>query len=157
MKSKILNINQVKLTADKLKKQKKTIVVAGGIFDILHTGHLKFLEKSKRYGDKFFILLEEDIKASKKGKNRPVNSQKIRAAILSSLESVDYVIMLKNMTNNKSYDNILIDLKPDVITVTNGDPNIDKKKKQAELIGANVKIAVKRIGNYSTTKYLKNI
>src|SRR3989304_8926043 len=100
--NKILTIQKGIRIAQKLKKKNKSIVVVGGFFDILHLGHIKFLEESKKYADVLFVLLEEDSKATKeKGEDRPINSQKDRAEILSSVQSVNYVIMLKNMTNNK--------------------------------------------------------
>ena len=60
---KIINIKDAIKVSQKLRKQNKTIVLAGGFFDILHTGHIKFLEKSKKHGDYLFVLLEDDKKA----------------------------------------------------------------------------------------------
>lgn len=151
---KILNIRQAIKISKELRKQNKTIVVVGGFFDILHLGHIKFLEKSKKYGDHLFVLLEEDDKAGKeKGEGRPVNLQKDRARILSSLQSVDCVVMLKNMTNNESYDRLMVEMQPDIIATTYGDPYVEHKKRQAKLIQAKVAYVIKRIDNYSTTKY----
>lgn len=155
---KILNIEEAIKVAIKIKKQGKTIVMTGGFFDILHFGHIKFLERSKRYGDYLFILLEEDAKATKeKGKKRPINSQKIRAKILSALNFVNYIIMLKNMTNNQQYDRIMLEIKPNVISTTYGDPYVKHKKRQAELINAKIVYAIKRVKNYSTTDCIKII
>jgi len=155
---KILNIKEAVELAQKLEKQNKTIVVAGGFFDILHLGHIEFLKKSKKYGDYLFVLLEEDSKATKeKGRKRPINSQKLRAKILSSLQSVDYIIMLKNMTNNESYDKLMVEMQPSVIATTYGDQYIDHKRRQAKLIQGRVVYATKKINNHSTTKYTKLI
>jgi len=156
--NKILTIRKGIETARKLKKQDKTIVVAGGIFDILHLGHIKFLEKSKKYGDNLFVLLEDDAKAAKeKGEKRPINSQKDRARILSTLQSVDYIIMLKNMTNNRLYDRIMVKIQPNIIATTHGDPYVYHKKRQAKLIQGKVVYVTKKIDNRSTTKYIKLI
>lgn len=153
---KILKINEAVKLAQILKKQNKTIVVAGGFFDILHLGHIKFLEKAKKYGDYLFLLLEDDVKERKeKGKDRPVNCQKARAGILSAFQSVDYIIMLKNMTNNELYDNIMIAIQPDVIATTYGDPYVGHKKRQAKLVQGKVVYVIKRINDYSTTKYMQ--
>ena len=85
---KILSVNQAVKISKELKSQKKTIVIVGGIFDILHSGHIKFLKKSKEYGNYLFVLLEDDIKAKKeKGDKRPINSQKDRAKVLSTIQS----------------------------------------------------------------------
>jgi len=156
--NKILTIQKSIEIAQKLKKQNKTIVVAGGVFDILHLGHIKFLEKAKKYGDYLFVLLEEDSKATKeKGIKRPINSQEKRAKVLSTLGNVDYVIMLKNMTSNEDYDKLMIKIRPNVIATTYGDSHVDHKLRQAELLNCKVFYVTKRIGKHSTTKYIKLI
>lgn len=156
--NKVVEIKEAIEIANKLKKQNKSIVVAGGFFDILHLGHIKFLEKAKKYGDYLFVLLEEDSKAAKeKGRKRPINSQKDRAEILSVLQSVDYVIPLKNMTNNELYDKLMIQIHPDIIATTYGDPYVIHKKRQAKLIKSKVIYVIKRIDSHSTTKYAKLI
>jgi len=155
---KILSIKDAIKISQQLRKQDKTIVVAGGIFDILHLGHIKFLEKSKKYGDYLFVLLGEDSKTTKeKGKDRPINSQKLRAKILSSIQSVDYVVMLKNMTNNQLYDKLMVEMHPDIIATTYGDPYVGHKERQAKLIQGKVVYVIKRIDDYSATKYTKLI
>lgn len=155
---KILNIKDSIEIAKKLKSKNKTIVVVGGIFDILHLGHIKFLENAKKYGDYLFLLLEDDIKARKeKGKDRPIHSQKDRAKILSSLQSVDYIVLLTNMTSNIRYDKIMVELKPDVIATTYGDPYVEHKKRQARLINGKVEYVTKRIYSHSASKYIKLI
>jgi rfaE bifunctional protein nucleotidyltransferase chain/domain len=156
--NKILNIQQGIKTARELKKQNKTIVVAGGFFDILHLGHIKFLKEAKKYADYLFVLLEEDIKATKqKGKIRPVNSQRTRAGILSAFEGIDYIIMLKNMTNDRIYDNIMVGIRPDIIATTYKDPYVKHKIRQAKLIQGKVVYVIKRIEDRSTTEYVKLI
>jgi cytidyltransferase-like protein len=156
--NKILSMENAINIAKELHKQKKTIVIVGGFFDILHLGHIKFLEKSKKYADYLFVFLEEDAKAAiEKGGKRPINSQTIRAKILSSLEIVNYIVMLKNMTSSDRYDKILIEMQPNVIATVYGDPKVNYKKKQAKLIKAKLAYVIKKINNYSTTKYAKSI
>jgi rfaE bifunctional protein nucleotidyltransferase chain/domain len=156
--NKALSIQQGIEIAKQLKKQNKTIVVAGGYFDILHLGHIKFLEASKKIGDCLFVLLEEDSKAKKeKGIKRPINSQGDRAKVLSAVQSVDYIILLKNMTNDYLYDRLMVEIRPDAIATTYGDPYVMHKKRQAKLIRAKIVYAIKRIGGHSTTKYTKLI
>jgi cytidyltransferase-like protein len=155
---KILSIKEAIKVAKEIKKQGKTIIVVGGFFDILHLGHINFLKESRKYGDYLFVLLEENSKATKeKGEKRPINSQNIRAKILSGIKDVDYIVMLKNMTNNDLYDKIMIEMRPNVISTTHGDPNVCHKKRQAKLIQAKIVYAIKRIDNYSTTAYEKLI
>lgn len=158
MNNKILNIKDAIKVSQQLRKQNKSIVLVGGFFDILHLGHIKFLENSKKYGDYLFLLLEDDTKARKeKGKGRPIHSQKDRAKILSSLRSVDYIVLLTNMTNNIRYDKIIVQIRPNVIAATYGDPYAEHKKRQAKLINGRVKYVIERINKHSTSKYLKLI
>lgn len=155
---KILDIKDAIRIAKRLQSKNKSIVVVGGFFDILHIGHIKFLESSKKYGDYLFVLLEEDKKAKKaKGANRPINSQDDRAKILSSLQSIDYVVLLRNMTNNAQYDKIIIQIAPSILATTHGDPYIDHKKRQAKLINGKVICVIRRIYNHSTTQLAKHI
>mgnify|MGYP001563865955 CR=1 FL=1 len=155
---KIIDIKNAIKISKNLRSEGKTIVLAGGVFDILHTAHIKFLENSKKYGDCLFVLLEDDSKARKvKGVNRPVNSQKDRAKILSTLGSVDYVILLKNMTNNTKYDRIIIQIEPSILAATCRDPYIKHKKRQAKLVQGKVVYVIKRINRHSTTKYIQLI
>lgn len=156
----IINIDRTIEISNKLKKQKKSIVVAGGCFDILHVGHVRFLQNAKKQGDVLFVLLESDENVRKlKGENRPINSQIDRAEILSNLKSVDYVVLLNNMKSDNDYDKLIACLKPDILATTKNDPGQIHKERQAKLTGADVKEVVKRFENKSTTilrnKYLK--
>ncbi len=156
--NKIITIKQGIDLSKKIRFKGKKIVICGGFFDILHTGHIKFLENSKKHGDYLFVLLEDDNKAREvKGTNRPINSQRDRAKILSSLQSVDYVILLKNMTNNVKYDRLIIQMMPNILAATDRDPYIKHKKRQAKLINGKVICVIRRIHNHSTTRLTKHI
>ncbi len=153
MNNKILNVNDAIKTAQRLRKQNKTIVLVGGVFDILHVGHTKFLEKAKQLGDYLFVLLEDDERPRRiKGKNRPINYQKERAIVLSALQSVDFVILLKRMTSNDNYDKIISQIIPNVIATTYPDPGVEHKIRQGKLINAKVKYVMKRLYKHSATR-----
>ncbi|MEX2013077.1 MAG: adenylyltransferase/cytidyltransferase family protein, partial [Candidatus Levyibacteriota bacterium] len=127
-------------------------------FDILHIGHIKFLEKAKEKGDILFVLLESDEIARKlKGKNRPVNTQRIRAGILSALETISYIVLLPEMKNNDDYDRLVTQLRPMVIAVSENDKNIEHKKRQAKITGARLLTVIPQIANQSTTRLIKTM
>jgi D-beta-D-heptose 7-phosphate kinase/D-beta-D-heptose 1-phosphate adenosyltransferase len=82
-----------------LKTRGKKVVFTNGCFDILHAGHIRYLEAAKAYGDILILGLNSDRSVSKlKGKNRPINTQLDRAYILAALESVDYVVVFDENT-----------------------------------------------------------
>ena len=140
------------------REQGKRIVLVGGCFDILHLGHIKFLESAKKLGDCLFVLLESDESVLElKGKDRPINNQRQRAQVLSALSTVGYVVLLPQMKTDRDYDKLITQIKPDFIGVTQDDPNISHKIRQAKLVGGKLKIVTKRVSSKSTTKLAKLI
>ena len=134
---------------------KGTIVLAGGCFDILHVGHVRFLSEAKKMGDYLVVLLENDKNVKKlKGENRPVFIQKERAEMLSALGSVDLVVLLPMMENDCDYLNLVMKIKPDIIAVTENDPHIEKKRGQAKQIGGQLEV-IPSIKTLSTSKLAK--
>ena len=156
--NKIISVEDSIRVSEKLRQQGKQIVLVGGCFDILHLGHINFLENSKNLGDILFVLLESDEAVGKlKGKDRPINNQIERAQILSALSIVSYVILLPLMKTDKDYDKLITQIKPDFIGATQDDPNISHKIRQAKMIDGKVKIVTKRVDNKSTTKLARLI
>jgi len=134
---------------------KGRIVLVGGCFDILHIGHVRFLSEAKGMGDYLIVLLESDKKVKDlKGKNRPVFIQSERAEMLSALRSVDLVVVLPMMEDDRDYSNLVKKIKPDVIAVTENDPRIEKKGRQAEEAGGELKI-VPFTKTFSSSKLVK--
>lgn len=151
--NKIINVEVAEKISRKLRKEKQVVVVSGGCFDILHIGHIKFLEKAKEQGDFLFILLESDKAVRKiKGDKRPINNQKDRANILSAISFVDYVVMLSEMKTNNDYDNLIKKINPNIIATTKNDPQGIHNKRQAKKINAKVAYVTNRIRNKSTSK-----
>ena len=96
-----------------LRRAKKKVVVTNGAFDILHAGHVDYLERSRRLGDVLFVALNSDASIrGNKGKNRPIISQRERARLLAALACVDYVIIF----NGTYPDDLLVDLHPHYYT-----------------------------------------
>ena len=150
---KILNVKQAIKISKQLKRRGKTIVVAGGVFDILHIGHIKLLENARKWADFLFVLLESDASAKiNKGPKRPINFQKDRAIILSAISFVDFVVLLPQMTTDREYDTLMAEILPDVIATTNHDPNVKHKERQAKKIGAKLRFVTRRIPDISSTR-----
>ncbi len=134
----------------------KKIVLVGGCFDVVHLGHLIFLEKAKAKGDVLIVLLESDENIKKnKGENRPINNQKNRAIFLTKLKMVDEVIQLPYMKSDEDYLKILKKIKPNIIAVTKGDKNLNKKIAQSKEIGAELVEVTKEIPNQSSSRIIE--
>ena len=133
-----------------LKNKNKKIIFTNGCFDIIHIGHLKYLEKAKRFGDILILGLNSDDSIHKiKGKNRPINNQSDRAYILASMSVVDYVVIFDEDT---PYELIKL-IKPDVL-VKGGD------YKGKNVVGKDIAKETKLVEFFkdkSTTKIIKRI
>lgn len=154
MKS-ILEITKLTRLSQKLKRDNKKVVLVGGCFDVLHPGHVNFLEKAKRVGDVLVILLESDQKIKKlKGDKRPVHNQAERAEVLSSIKFVDYIVLLPFMEKESEYDLVVKSISPDIIAATSGSAD-NHHQRSAKAVGAKLRYVTKMIGNYSTSKILE--
>jgi FAD synthetase len=133
----------------------KKIVLVGGCFDLIHYGHLKFLEKAKEQGNFLIIALEPDEFIKEHKRKLPVHSQLERAEILANLNMVDLVIILPLFKNYYDYFNLVKIISPNIIAVTSGDKQLENKRKQAREVGAEVKEVVSDLKNFSTRKIAK--
>lgn len=91
----------------------KTVVATNGCFDILHVGHIRYLQKTKSFADYLIVLLNSDKSVkSIKGEGRPINNESDRAEILTAMSCVDFVVLFDEDSPAKLLDEI----KPDVYT-----------------------------------------
>lgn len=153
---KIISIEEAIKASSQMRKEGKTIVLSGGCFDILHIGHLIFLENARKNGDILMVILESDEQITKlKGQNRPLNIQSDRARLLSSLEPVEYVIPLKPNLEDKDYEKIVTEIKPGIIAITRGDPYKKQKQLQAQKINCKVIEVTQVITDKSTSRLIE--
>jgi D-beta-D-heptose 7-phosphate kinase / D-beta-D-heptose 1-phosphate adenosyltransferase len=97
---------------DELRRNKQKIVFTNGCFDILHSGHIKYLEKARSLGDILIIGINSDASVKKlKGANRPINTLEDRIEVLSALNFVDYIVEFEEDTPY----NLIAKLQPDIL------------------------------------------
>lgn len=109
----LIKRDEINLLINKIHAEGKTVVTTNGCFDILHVGHVRYLEKTKSFADYLIVLLNSDKSVkSIKGPSRPINNENDRAEILSALRCVDYVVLF----DEDSPRNLLDEMKPDVYT-----------------------------------------
>ena len=99
----------------------KSVVLAGGTFDILHPGHLKYLDRCRAQGDILIVCVSGDARTRKrKGVHRPVMPAIQRAEIVASLKLVDLVFV----SNLKPFsDSILQSIRPNVLVTSSNEPS----------------------------------
>ena len=132
----------------------ETFVVTNGCFDILHVGHVRYLQKTKEYADKLIVMLNSDVSVkSIKGDDRPINCEADRAEILSSLSCVDYVVLF----DEKSPAKLLEDIKPDVYT-KGADYTLETLPERDIVLRNNIKVEfIEFVQGKSTTNVIKKI
>ena len=104
------NIRQI---VKEIQESGKTVVTTNGCFDILHVGHVRYLNKTKSFADFSIVLLNSDKSVREiKGEGRPINNEADRAEVLCALACVDYVVLF----DESSPRDLLDEIKPDVHT-----------------------------------------
>lgn len=130
-------------------------VFVSGCFDILHIGHIRFLQEASKYGDNLIILLEGD-EFIRRAKNREsFHTQSERAEILSMLRFVHSVVLLPHLISEVDYQRMFTELAPRIVVVSNHDPYVKKKREQIGQAGGKVTEINTLVANKSTTKILE--
>lgn len=111
MKGKVIPRAEVVTLGERLRQEGQQVVFANGCFDLLHVGHVRYLEGARRQGDVLVVGVNSDRSVRQlKGAERPLLPEDARAELLAAMEAVSYVVIFDNITAEK----ILRDLKPDV-------------------------------------------
>ena len=112
IKNKILKLPALLKKLPALRRQGKTIAFTNGCFDLMHIGHVKYLEQASRANRVLIVGLNSDSSIRKiKGPTRPIVIQESRAAVMAALESVDFVVIFNEDTPHK----IISAIKPDIL------------------------------------------
>ena len=154
VKNKIVRQNLLRETLLALKAQGKKIVFTNGCFDLVHLGHLDYLEKARGKGDVLVIGLNSDQSIRRlKGASRPVMDENSRARLLAALEFVDYVVLFDEDTPLE----LIRDILPDIL-VKGDDYDL------SNIVGADVVMSnggkvetVELVKGYSSTAIIEKI
>ena len=137
-----------------LRKGGQKVVFTNGCFDILHAGHVTYLEKARSFGDCLVLGLNSDssVKANK-GPSRPINSENDRVKVVGALKAVDYVVLFGEQTAEA----LIAKVKPDVY-VKGGDYTLDTlpEAKIVQSYGGQVEF-VQMVEGRSTTRIIDKI
>ena len=145
------SVEEIKSIRSKLKADNKKVVFTNGCFDILHAGHIDYLNKAKELGDVLIVGLNSDNSVKRiKGDKRPIINQEERVKIISNLKPVDYVVFFDEDTQSE----LINELLPDVL-IKGADWKIN------EIIGAETVLAnggevktIEFINDQSTSKII---
>ena len=146
----IKTLKEITTLSKELSSKGKKIVFTNGCFDLIHAGHVKYLEAAKSFGDVLILGLNSDRSVtSLKGQGRPINKQIDRANILVALEAVDYVVIFDE---NTPYE-LIKAVKPDIL-VKGGD--YEGKKVVGQDIASELKL-VQFVDGKSTSRIINKI
>lgn len=107
----ILNIDQIKELRLKFKENNQKVVFTNGCFDVLHSGHVDYLNKAKEQGDILIVALNSDSSIKRiKGEKRPIVPEEQRAFVISNLKAVDYVTFFDEDTPYEAIKAIVPDV-----------------------------------------------
>lgn len=150
----ILKLDELKKIISMAKSSDKKVVFTNGCFDIIHGGHIEFLQKAKSLGDILVVGLNTDQSVKYlKGENRPIKNEKERANILSALKYIDYITLFNETTPEK----LIREIQPDIL-VKGDDYKIDEVvgREIVEGYGARVEL-IPIVEGHSTTNTLTKI
>lgn len=153
---KIVSANALAEEAKAFRAEEKRIVLTNGCFDLLHVGHVRYLQAARSLGDALAVALNSDASVrALKGEGRPINPEADRAEVLAALECVDYVAIFSEMRATRFLEAV----KP-AIYVKGGDytlETLDREERAVlEKIGAEIKILPLQPG-YSTSRLISRL
>ena len=154
MKDKILSNDNLLAERARLRASGQKLVFTNGVFDILHVGHVRYLEAARALGDALVVAINSDRTARElKGDGRPLMNQDERAEILAALRAVNYVTIFDDLSPRS----LIAELLPDVL-VKGGDYALDEihGREEVEAAGGRV-VSLQLVQGVSTTNILERI
>lgn len=150
----LIDPNDIEQLCEILHRAGQKIVFTNGCFDILHAGHVRYLEKARSFGDCLVLGLNTDASVrGNKGASRPINGELDRAEVVGALKAVDYVVLF----GEKTAETIIAKVRPDVY-VKGGDYTLETlpEAKIVQSYGGRVEF-VQMVAGRSTTNVIKKI
>jgi rfaE bifunctional protein nucleotidyltransferase chain/domain len=154
MHNKIMTVHELRPLLDILRATGKKVVFTNGCFDIIHTGHTRYLSRAKSLGDVLIVAVNSDSSVRIiKGDKRPINTESERMETLAALEVVDFVVVFSEPDPYR----IISELQPDIL-VKGGDWPVEKiiGRDIVEARGGRV-VSVGYIEGASTTGIIEKI
>ena len=150
----LISTDDIAAFCEVLRKGGKKVVFTNGCFDILHAGHVTYLEKARSFGDCLVLGLNTDASVrANKGPSRPINSELDRAKVVGGLKAVDYVVLFGEQTAEK----LIAKVKPDVY-VKGGDYTLDTLPEAKIVMSYGGKVEfVTMVEGRSTTNVIQKI
>ena len=133
------------------------LVVVTGVFDLLHVGHLRFLQAARALGSRLVVGVESDARVRRwKGPDRPIQTQEDRCELLSALRVVDGVFIIEGeRVEPDYYVEVLRPLHARYLAVTVNDPFLEAKRAAMADIGVELRVVIPRVENYSTSHLIQ--
>ena len=150
----LIDRNEIAAHCDRLRAAGKKIVFTNGCFDILHAGHVRYLNAAREFGDHLIVGLNSDASVKMlKGESRPVNPQCDRAEVLSGLRAVDDVVIF----DERTAEAVIAEVKPNVY-VKGGDYDLSTlpEAKVVQSYGGRVEF-IKLVEGRSTTNIINRL
>ena len=154
MSKKILSRQELLNERARLRNVGQKLVFTNGVFDIMHVGHVRYLQQARELGDALVVAVNSDASVRKlKGEGRPLTTENDRAEILAALACVDYVTIFDDISPRS----LIAELLPDVL-VKGGDYALDQihGREEVESAGGRV-VSLPFVEGISTTGMLSRI
>lgn len=152
-KDKILTKDKMRIERDRLKASGKTVVFTNGCFDILHLGHVTYLNFARAQGDVLILGMNSDSSVRRnKGDDRPINCEQDRAEVLAALECIDYVVLFDDDEPRELIEALL----PDVLVKGEDWAHYVSGREAVETAGGKVVLA-KMVEGRSTTGTIEKV
>ncbi len=152
--SKLLSLDQLKQAREELRAAGQTVVFTNGCFDLLHPGHVRYLQEARALGDALIVALNSDRAVRElKGATRPILKEEERAEVMAALECVDYVVIFDDVSPQKTIATLL----PDIL-VKGGDWGAEQIIGAAEIIAAGGQVlSLNFVPGVSTSEIIERI